>query len=670
MSGIFISYRRDDSAGYSGRLYDRLVGHFGPERVFMDVEGIAPGLDFVEAIEQAVGSCQVLIVVIGDEWTTVADGSGRRRLDDPHDFIRLETGTALRRKIRVVPVLVGGAVMPRVDELPDDIKALTRRQAVEVNHKQWDASTGELIRALEGILALDVRPPVPSSAAASTARGPSAAVSEPQAARRMAERDAANSSPRDGAVRVTTWLMVLGIFVLLAALWWGFVRPHGEPAQGPPDAATQAHSAATTSPASSASASQTVEPGPAVATAVEPQVKLSQPLPSTPTPATAARTEPATTAAPGPAPASTPDPASTPGPEPSKEARATTTPLPGTARPQAPASKPVPTIRAFTAKATGSQVRLCYQVSDAVQVDLAPQPGGLARSDQDCVTVAIDAPTIFTLTARNGNESTRKRLAVKPPAASAPERQDTPAIASGRAPTPTPTPAQAQAQAAKAKADAAAGAGAASPSAAPAAAASLQTAPTSIPVAGERWIYRSTGKWRTSPQRRIEIVARAVAGSVVTDALTVLEPETAAGTELRRSRGDKPDFIAWSAIGPEFSPYFGAFVDLLQQGVLSGLATPDLDPQWRDWYSEAKILGRESVQVPAGRFEAIKLEVWSNRKQTGTFSQARLEPVRVHYLVWYVPQIKRYVRMQRRVTTADSSENEKDVFELLSHRLP
>ena len=103
---------------------------------------------------------------------------------------------------------------------------------------------------------------------------------------------------------------------------------------------------------------------------------------------------------------------------------------------------------------------------------------------------------------------------------------------------------------------------------------------------------------------------------------------------------------------------------------MSGLATPDLDPQWSGWYSEATVLGRESVQVPAGRFDAIKVEVWSTRKQTGGFSQARVEPLRVYYLIWYVPQVKRYVRMQRRITTADSSESEKDLFELLSHRLP
>ncbi|MCW8949274.1 MAG: toll/interleukin-1 receptor domain-containing protein, partial [Sedimenticola sp.] len=91
MDGIFISYRRDDSAGYAGRLYDRLAAHFGAERVFMDVEGIDPGTDFVDAIERAVTSCKVLIVLIGHEWLEIDDGSGHRRLDDPNDFIRIET---------------------------------------------------------------------------------------------------------------------------------------------------------------------------------------------------------------------------------------------------------------------------------------------------------------------------------------------------------------------------------------------------------------------------------------------------------------------------------------------------------------------------------------------------------------------------------------------------
>ena len=101
MAGLFISYRREDSAGHAGRLFDRLTQHFGKERVFMDVSDIEPGVDFVEAIDVAVGSCAVLVVVIGRNWLTCTDSAGRRRLDDANDFIRLETATALRRNWRL-----------------------------------------------------------------------------------------------------------------------------------------------------------------------------------------------------------------------------------------------------------------------------------------------------------------------------------------------------------------------------------------------------------------------------------------------------------------------------------------------------------------------------------------------------------------------------------------
>lgn len=156
--GIFISYRREESAGFAGRLYDRLVTRFGRERVFMDVEGIDPGTDFVDAIERAVASCRALIVVIGPRWTTVEGRTGKRRLDDPQDFVRLETAAALKRSIRVLPVLVDGAEMPQEADLPDDLVPLLRRQAIEINHKHWESSTNDLLRALAKILEEDGAP--------------------------------------------------------------------------------------------------------------------------------------------------------------------------------------------------------------------------------------------------------------------------------------------------------------------------------------------------------------------------------------------------------------------------------------------------------------------------------------------------------------------------------
>lgn len=149
MPRIFISYRREDSAGHAGRLYDRLRQHFGADRVFMDVTGIEAGTDFVEAIDAAVGGCDVLIAVIGRNWTACTDKTGRRRLEDPHDFIGLEVGSALRRQVRVVPVLVEGALMPGADDLPEALRGLVRRQAVELRDTRWDADTEDLIAALE-----------------------------------------------------------------------------------------------------------------------------------------------------------------------------------------------------------------------------------------------------------------------------------------------------------------------------------------------------------------------------------------------------------------------------------------------------------------------------------------------------------------------------------------
>lgn len=153
MPRIFISYRRSDSAGHAGRLYDRLRARYGPDRVFMDVTGIEAGMDFVEAIDAAVGSCDVLLAVIGREWLSCRDGRDQRRLDDGNDFIRLEIASALKRNVRVIPVLVEGALMPDAGDLPENLKNLTRRQAVELRDSRWDADAEDLIVALEKILA-------------------------------------------------------------------------------------------------------------------------------------------------------------------------------------------------------------------------------------------------------------------------------------------------------------------------------------------------------------------------------------------------------------------------------------------------------------------------------------------------------------------------------------
>jgi hypothetical protein len=150
-ANIFINYRREDSAGHAGRLFDALSDHFAG-RLFMDVDTLEPGVDFVEAIEQAVGSCEVLIVVIGREWLTIKDKAGRRRLDDPGDFVRLEVESALTRGIRVIPVLVQDAPMPRAEELPASLAKLARRNAIELSDARWAYDVDRLARTIHDIL--------------------------------------------------------------------------------------------------------------------------------------------------------------------------------------------------------------------------------------------------------------------------------------------------------------------------------------------------------------------------------------------------------------------------------------------------------------------------------------------------------------------------------------
>jgi hypothetical protein len=153
MSGqIFISYRRDDASYPTGRLYDHLHSRFPQNEIFIDVDSIKPGIDFVTTIEERVGSCDVLIAVIGKRWLSSADEEGSRRLDNPEDFVRLEIGTALRRGIRVIPVLVEGALMPRSGDLPEDLKSLVRLQALAVSHDRFRADSERLLDAVDEVL--------------------------------------------------------------------------------------------------------------------------------------------------------------------------------------------------------------------------------------------------------------------------------------------------------------------------------------------------------------------------------------------------------------------------------------------------------------------------------------------------------------------------------------
>jgi cytoskeletal protein RodZ len=154
MKNIFISYRREDTEGFARGLFQSLEGAFGSDHVFMDVEAIGLGVDFVEAIDKSLASCGALLVLIGRDWVNCTDSAGRRRLDDPQDFVRMEVAKALEQNVRVIPVLVKGARMPAPEDLPELLRSVTRRQALELRHERWSQDVEHLASALAQMLEL------------------------------------------------------------------------------------------------------------------------------------------------------------------------------------------------------------------------------------------------------------------------------------------------------------------------------------------------------------------------------------------------------------------------------------------------------------------------------------------------------------------------------------
>jgi hypothetical protein len=190
---VFISYRREETAYAAGWLYDRLANRYGGQ-VFKDVDSIQLGDDFVEVITRAVGSCDVLLALIGDQWLAITDAHGRRRLDDPEDFVRLEVEAALTRNVRVIPILVEGAGLPRADELPPSLAGLVRRQALELSPARFDSDTGRLLKVLDRTLA-EMRTEHDRAAAVSAPAGEAADSGTAEPATAPEQREPAEPSP-------------------------------------------------------------------------------------------------------------------------------------------------------------------------------------------------------------------------------------------------------------------------------------------------------------------------------------------------------------------------------------------------------------------------------------------------------------------------------------------
>lgn len=153
---IFVNYRRGDDPGHAGRLFDRLGDAFRPDQIFMDVDSIAPGQDFVRVLEEQVAQCDVLLAIIGQGWIDARDEKGLRRLDNRDDFVRLEIEAGLKLGKRVVPVLVNGAEMPRAEALPNSLQDVTRLHAVRLTHDRFKSDAQGLIDQLKQVLAVAV----------------------------------------------------------------------------------------------------------------------------------------------------------------------------------------------------------------------------------------------------------------------------------------------------------------------------------------------------------------------------------------------------------------------------------------------------------------------------------------------------------------------------------
>jgi hypothetical protein len=157
--GVFISYRRQDASGWARLLYDRLAEQLGDGQVFMDVDTMTLGMDWVDVITKSVGSCHVLLAIIGPDWLTITNDEGRRRLELSNDTVRLEIQAALERGIPIVPILVDEAEMPGEEDLPSTLRTLSRRHGAKLHHESFRQDVSEVVKAVKAIV--ESRNPTP-----------------------------------------------------------------------------------------------------------------------------------------------------------------------------------------------------------------------------------------------------------------------------------------------------------------------------------------------------------------------------------------------------------------------------------------------------------------------------------------------------------------------------
>ena len=227
-AGIFISYRRSDATKDARAVYERLGREFGARSVFMDIEGLQYGDDFVEALAQQLTDCQVVLALIGPTWLSATNSLGQRRLDDSADFVRLELATALNRKdLRVIPVLLDGSRLPNEAELPDDLRLLTRRQAMPLRDTSFDADMQHLCRSLRRLLSSPSSHPTPADKTSTADERPPHGSRPEAAAGPAAPASTPRPDPRRqrpaSSRRALLWTAIAAGAAVLS--WWGLNDP-------------------------------------------------------------------------------------------------------------------------------------------------------------------------------------------------------------------------------------------------------------------------------------------------------------------------------------------------------------------------------------------------------------------------------------------------------------
>ena len=200
-AGIFISYRRREALKEARAVFEKLSREFGAGQVFIDLEGLDYGVDFVESLDRQLQHCEVMLALIGPGWLDSPDGHGGRRLDDANDPVRFELRTALQRNIRVVPVLFDGAPMPRTADLPADLEALARRNKIDLDFTRFDADIGRLVSSLRKILLPSPLPAIPAEPPSTPAPAPAPERTTVPPAETVVAPDAAPAPPPPKRIR-------------------------------------------------------------------------------------------------------------------------------------------------------------------------------------------------------------------------------------------------------------------------------------------------------------------------------------------------------------------------------------------------------------------------------------------------------------------------------------